>query len=228
MDEELTEEENELLQSEEVSAADDSQITSGNELLDATQNAIIDAAENVSEVLTLTEKPQQPVKEESIPLYMDVEFWVGMSFVLVVLMVAKPVWKRIKNMLRGRIDAVIKQINDAVQLRDDAQKLLADYEKRCNDLNYRVAEISEQTQKSIQIYREQELKNLQKDLNKKQTEVEARIERATQNAKDEINASVSSLAVELARKTIENHLNKEDKIRLIDEAVSELDKLKKA
>lgn len=204
---------------------DEPQISGGNELLDATQNAIIGVAENVTEALTLTEQPVLH-NEEQVPLYMDVEFWVGMSFVVVVAMIAKPVWRAIKNGLKNSIDAVIKQIDDAVQLRDDAQKLLAEYEKRCKDLNQRVKQISEQTEKNIASYREYELKNLQRELDKKEKDVQARIERATETAKNEINKSVSSMAISFAREAIEKHLSSEDKARLIDEAINELDNLK--
>ena len=198
----------------------------GNELIDATQNAIVGAAENVSEALTLTEKPQDVHHEEKVPLYMDVEFWVGMSFVLVVLMIAKPVWRTVKQGLQNSIKAVIDKIDEAVKLRDDAQNLLADYERRCNDVDERVAKISEQTQKNIALYREREMKNLQRELDRKQKEVEARIERATQTAKDEINASLSVKVIDLAEKAIEKHLNESDKVRLIDEAITSLGKIK--
>lgn len=219
--------ENQIIEEQESSqvSIDDMPITTnGNELLDATQNAIIDAAENVTEALTLTEKPATHIAEE-IPLYLDVEFWVGMSFVVVVAIIAKPMWCTIKNGLKGRINAVVQQINEAMQLRDDAQKLLADYEKRCKDLNQRVEQISEQTEKNITSYREQELKNFQRELDKKEKEVQARIERATQSAKDEINDSVSVMAVNFARKAIEKHLSRADKVRLIDEAIAELDEI---
>lgn len=205
-------------------SADDVQVGGGNELLDATQNAIIGAAENVTEALTLTEEPLTG-SQEDIPLYLDVEFWVGMSFVVVVAIIAKPVWRAIKDGLKNNINSVIKQINEAMQLRDDAQKLLADYEKRCRDLNQRVEQISEQAEKNIISYREQELKNLQRELKKKETEVQARIERTTKSAVDEINSSVSSMAVNLAQKAIEKHLSKDDKIRLIDAAITELDRI---
>lgn len=222
-------EENQIFEEQESSPAletinESAQTTSGNELLDATQNAIIGAAENVTEALTLTEKPITP-KEEQIPLYMDVEFWVGMSFVVVVIMIAKPIWRAIKDGLKNRINTIINQLDEAKNLRDDAQKLLAEYEKRCNDLNQRVAQISEQTEKNIALYRETEFKNLQRELNKKEKEVQARIERATETAKNEINASISSKAVNYAREAIEKHLSQADKLRLIDEAIAELDKL---
>ena len=141
-------------------------------------------------------------------------------------MIAKPIWRTVKQGLQNSIKAVIDKIDEAVKLRDDAQNLLADYERRCNDIDERVAKISEQTQKNIALYREREMKNLQRELDRKQKEVEARIERATQTAKDEINASLSVKVIDLAEKAIEKHLNESDKVRLIDEAITSLGKIK--
>lgn len=212
-----------VLPTAKVILMEDEQSLSGNELIDATQNAIVGVAENVSEALTLTEKKYE-IQHENIPLYMDVEFWVGMSFVLVVLMIAKPVWRAVRQGLQNSIQSVIDRIDEAVKLRDDAQKLLSEYEKRCNDLNERIAQISEQTQKNIVLYRERELKNLQRELDKKQKEVQARIERSTQNAKDEINSSLSLKTIDLAQKAIEKCCTDEDRNRLIDDAISALEK----
>ena len=62
--------------------------------------------------------------------YENPEFWVGVAFVMVVILLAKPVGGLIKSMMNKRIDGIAKRINDAAELRDEAQKLLADYEKK--------------------------------------------------------------------------------------------------
>ena len=53
-------------------------IPNGNDLIDATQNAIIDAAENVSEVFDKA-NPDVAHQITDVPFYADVEFWVGMA-----------------------------------------------------------------------------------------------------------------------------------------------------
>ena len=202
----------------------ESSILNGNELIDATQNAIVGAAENVTEALTLVDVKK--ANHEYTPFYADAEFWVGLSFIVTVLMIAKPVWLAVKRKLQSNIDDVVKQIDEAVQLRDDAQKLLADYEKKCSDIDECVAKISAQAQKNIKVYRERELKELQRELQKKQKEVQSRIEHSMEATKIEINSLVSAKAVELAQQAIKKHIKDDEKKRLIDEAISGLDKLK--
>ncbi len=199
-------------------------ILNGNDFIDATQNAIVDVAENVSEALTLTENQVKP--EDNLHFYQDAEFWVGMSFIVVVLLIAKPMWRAIKSVLQTTAENVVGKIKDAIELRDEAQSLLSRYMRQCSDLKQRVAQISEQSKRNIENYQEIELKNLQRDLDKRQRDVQIRINRTTQMAKDEINSSVSRRAVDLAEKTIVKYLSDDDKTRLIDEAIAELDKVK--
>ena len=57
------------------------EISSGDGLIDATQNVIMNAAENVSEALGVAGKTAVEDVAE-LPFYAEVEFWVGMAFVL--------------------------------------------------------------------------------------------------------------------------------------------------
>ncbi len=199
-------------------------VLNGNELIDATQNAIVGVAENVSEALTLVENKKD--SHEQVSFYADAEFWVGMAFVLTVLMIAKSLWLALRKALQSNIDGVVNQIDDAVRLRDDAQKLLAEYERKCSDIDESVAKISAQAQKTIKSYRDNELKNLQRELQKKQKNVQSRIEHATEETKNEVNALISAKAIEIAQNAIKQNITDDEKKRLIDEAIMGLDKLK--
>ena len=65
-------------------------LTKGNELIDATQNAIIDAAENVTGIFDKATNSIPPSEVHLTPFYTEVEFWVGMAFVLSVIVLLKP------------------------------------------------------------------------------------------------------------------------------------------
>ena len=79
----------------------------------------------------------QEIETESVftehahePFYKEGEFWVGFAFILVVVFLFKPVGSMLKAMLIKRRNGIIEQINQAEKLRDDAQVLLAQYEKK--------------------------------------------------------------------------------------------------
>lgn len=196
--------------------------SAGQELIDATQNIIMDAAENVSEVISAGKAVAGEIHET--PYYMEVEFWVAVAFVLAVCVLLKPLVKVIRNGLYRRIDKVIQDISDSAKLRDDAQVLLAEYERKFIDAQKEAEQIIQKSQAGLENLKRRELANLKSELKDKEKEAERRIAAATRKAQDEINLSASKISVNLAQRTINRYLQNTDKSQLIDEAIAELDK----
>ncbi len=198
-------------------------LQTGNDLIDATQNAIIDAAENVSEVFDKA-NPDIAHQLTEVPFYADVEFWVGMAFILSIVVLAKPAYRFLKSAMRGKIESVKNQIADAEKLRDDAQELLAQYERKFAATESEVAEILKQAEKNIANQKKNDLAQLKENTAVKEKEIKRRILSSTENAMAEINQSVARSSVEVAKKAILAHISKANKSALIDEAIASLDK----
>lgn len=198
-------------------------LQTGNDLIDATQNAIIDAAENVSEVFDKA-NPNIAHQLTEVPFYADVEFWVGMAFILSIVVLAKPAYRFLKSAMRGKIESVKNQIADAEKLRDDAQELLAQYERKFAATESEVAEILKQAEKNIANQKKNDLATLKENTAVKEKEIKRRILSSTENAMAEINQSVARSSVEVAKKAILAHISKANKSALIDEAIAGLDK----
>ena len=198
-------------------------LQTGNDLIDATQNAIIDAAENVSEVFDKA-NPDIAHQLTEVPFYADVEFWVGMAFILSIVALAKPAYRFLKSAMRGKIESVKNQIADAEKLRDDAQELLAQYERKFAATESEVAEILKQAEKNIANQKKNDLATLKENTAVKEKEIKRRILSSTENVMAEINQSVARSSVEVAKKAILAHISKANKSSLIDEAIAGLDK----
>lgn len=198
-------------------------LQTGNDLIDATQNAIIDAAENVSEVFDKA-NPDIAHQLTEVPFYADVEFWVGMAFILSIVVLAKPAYRFLKSAMRGKIESVKNQIADAEKLRDDAQELLAQYERKFAATESEVAEILKQAEKNIANQKKNDLATLKENTAVKEKEIKRRILSSTENVIAEINQSVARSSVEVAKKAILAHISKANKSTLIDEAIVSLDK----
>ncbi|MBP1532201.1 MAG: ATP synthase F0 subunit B, partial [Alphaproteobacteria bacterium] len=175
-------------------------------------------------VIGVAASKTMPQEVHHEPLYMEVEFWVGMAFVLSVMLLFKPLGKFIKAALQNRVKRVIDSIDEASKLRDDAQKLLADYERKFVNVDAETAQIVEQSRKNLQNIKNLELAKLKTDSENKEKEAERRIATATEKAKNEINLSASRISVDLAQKAINRYLQNTDKSKLIDEAIADLDK----
>lgn len=199
-------------------------ISDDDNLLDATQNAIIDAAENVSGALNSSaDLPMSSLPSE--PFYTEVEFWLAVAFVLAISALAKPLYSIIKNSLQNRIQRVVDDIKEATELRDDAQKLLADYERKFVNVNNEIAQIIDIADKNLQNIKKAELSKLENNLRTKKAEAERRMAENIEKARYEVNLSASKISVEIAKKAINNYIEKADKSALIDEAIVELDNL---
>lgn len=198
-------------------------VPKGQDIIDATQSAIMDAAENVSEVIGAAGKTAVAELPEE-PFYTEVHFWVGVAFVLAVLCVLKPIYGFVKAALQRRIAKVVDDIADASKLRDDAQELLAEYERKSVNAQKEAAQMLEKAQRNIENIKKHEKAKLKAELQNKIRETERRIAAATEKTKAEINLSASKASVGLAQKAIDRYLQTTDKSKLIDEAIADLDK----
>ena len=193
----------------------------GNGLIDSTQNVIIDAAENVSQVFDTAGKTVE-AELNVVPFYGEVRFWIGMAFVLAVLVLLIPAYRYIKQALQNRVQKVIDDIDEARKLRDDAQNLLAEYERKFADMQKEADKIISDGMKSLKTLQKNETERVQIELENKQQEAERRIKTATEKAKNEINGSAAHLSVRLAQKAIDRYLQETDKSKLVDTAITEL------
>ena len=203
------------------------ELSSSDGLINATQNVIMNAAENVSVALGAASKATVPQVHEA-PFYAEVEFWIGMAFVLSVCVLFKPLYSYIKQAMQNRVNKVIEDIDEAAKLRDDAQNLLADYQRRFINAEKEAEQILEQSRKNMRNIKNKEITELKIDLSNKEKEANRRIAAANTKATDEINAYAGKISVELASKAINTYLQTTDKSRLIDEAINELDKFANA
>ena len=192
-------------------------INSGKEIIDAAQNAVMQAADDVSGIIENT--AEQLHGHEEI-FYQSAEFWVGVAFVLVVLLLAGPVGRLVRSMLNKRIDNITKRIHDAAELRDEAQKLLADYEKKFLNADKEAQAILNKSQKEIEYLKKENLAKLEEEMKIKEKEAEDRITASKEKAAREI----SDLTSELTIKTVKN-LDAKTQNKLIDDSISLITRL---
>ena len=60
-------------------------------------------------------------------------FWVGVGFFLFIAVTAKKVHTMLSTMLDGRAEKIRQELDETQKLREDAQAVLADYQRRQRD-----------------------------------------------------------------------------------------------
>ena len=197
-------------------------INSGKEIIDAAQNAVMQAADDVSGIIENT--AEQLHGHEEI-FYQSAEFWVGVAFVLVVLLLAGPVGRLVRSMLNKRIDNITKRIHDAAELRDEAQKLLADYEKKFLNADKEAKAILNKSQKEIEYLKKENLAKLEEEMKIKEKEAEDRITASKEKAAREISDLTSELTIKTVKAAIVKNLDAKTQNKLIDDSISLITRL---
>lgn len=192
------------------------------EFIDATQNAVIEAVDNVSELITETSLTTEQDGHAHEIFYKTAEFWVGFAFILVVVALSKPVSKLLRAMLVKRRNEIIDRINDAEKLHDDAQKLLAEYERKFINAQKEADAILQKSNELVQKTRESETKKLNNELNQKRKEADNLIAAAQSRILNEINTKTSTKAINAAKAYILDHLDTKAKSKLIDESIKNI------
>ncbi len=196
---------------------------SSSEFIDNAQNAVIEAVDNVSEMIseTTTLSEFQDTHHSKI-FYQSPEFWVGMAFVLVVVFLAKPISKIAKNFFTKRRDDIINRINEAEKLRDEAQALLSQYERKFLHAKDEAKSILDKATAEIENITEYELNKIEKELDNKQKEVDRNIEASIENIKTELSTLAVSKALCMVNKYIQNNFDKKQHETLIDKSIKNI------
>ena len=185
-------------------------------------NILLNVSEDVVATVDKTENLSVLEAHGEEVFYQTAEFWVGFAFILVVVLLFKPLGKMLKSMLVKRRSEIIDQITQAEHLRDDAQKLLAQYEKKFLHAKDEANEILERSEKEIELLKNDELQKLEQDLEIRRKEVENSIALSAEKVRNEINKTIASLAADKVKKHLHTHLTPADHEKLIDASLDKV------
>lgn len=154
--------------------------------------------------------------------YENPSFWVAVSFVLVVAFLYRPISKVFVALMQKRIDGILNRITEASSLKDDAQKLLAEYETRHKNAQKEAKNILKKAQKEVQLLETETLAKLENQLKIKEKEAKARINNSANNAGREIKEQIATKTSQLVENLIKTKLKKSEQNKLIDDIIAKM------
>ncbi|MBR2274229.1 MAG: ATP synthase F0 subunit B [Alphaproteobacteria bacterium] len=157
--------------------------------------------------------------------YHSAEFWVGVTFVLVMALLFVPAVRTVKQLITQRIERIKGELQEAEDLKLDAQKLYAEYERKFINTDSEVAEIIENQKEIIAQNKEKKLKELDSILKQKETDATARVQQSLAQAKKEINTLISQKSLDIVTQAIKLKFTESDYKRLIDNSLNQLAEL---
>jgi len=150
------------------------------------------------------------------------EFWVAIGFILLVLAIAKKSWVAIKAGLDSRAERIRASFDDATKLREEAQHLLAEYQRKQRDAAKEIdgllaAARAEAERSSVNAAGALE------DLVKRREQLAIdKIAQAEADAIQAVRNTTVDVAIAAARKLLNDKLTTTTASGLVDKAIAEL------
>ena len=153
-------------------------------------------------------------------------FWVGLAFVIFVAAVFRPVSRMVAAALDGRAEKIQDELDEAVRLREEAQALLAGYERRQNEAIQEAEGILAHAKEEAERQARQAGDALEELIKRREIQAVERIARAEEEAVADVRNAAVELAIAATKRLISSELDDDRQQALIDEAIGELgDKL---
>ncbi len=194
-----------------------SEVLMDSEELDMIQNTLADTADAAVAAV-------ENAAHHYGAFYENPEFWVGVAFVLVVILLARPVSRMVRTMLEKRIDGIARRINDAQKLKDDAQKLWVEYEKKFLNAPNEAYEILKKSENEMEQLKDERIRRLEEEIKARENDAQNRIATAEQEAVREIRICGSELSIRAVKKILAEKLDETAQDQLIDRSIELLKK----
>ncbi len=151
--------------------------------------------------------------------------WVGVSFLLfVALLVYLKVPGLIASMLDARSEEIKKQLDEARDLRNEAETLLSRLQKEQKDTARQIKEITDLAAEEAEIQSKEARAALEASIERRSRLAQEKIAQAEAHAVQEVRDVVVTVATEAARDLIADALKGTKKTAMVDEAIGNLDK----
>lgn len=153
----------------------------------------------------------------------DSNLWVTVAFLIVVGIF---IWQRVPKMVTSALDKhatdIQRQLDEARSLREEAQRLLAEYQQRQQDAEAEASAIIDQARRDAVVMADDARRKLDETLVRRRKAAEARIARAEAQAIAEVRGKAADLAIAAAREIIVSRVDERSQQALIDRAIADV------
>jgi F-type H+-transporting ATPase subunit b len=149
--------------------------------------------------------------------------WKVVNFAIIVVLIVKFGGPPVKNFLRERTEGIQKSLDDAREAKELARKALDEVEERLRTKDKEIEEMLASAKQSGEKEREALVQEGARMSEKLLEQAKTNIEFELNQAREAIKAEAVEIAMELAEKKLRDKLSDEDRKRLFEEALSQLE-----
>lgn len=153
----------------------------------------------------------------------DESFFVALSFATVIgafLYLGLP--RKVMQSLDEKSAEIAAQLAEAKALREEAEKVLADYEAQGKQAEKQAEEIVAQAKETAERTAIEAREAMQAALERRTAQAESKIARAEEQLQSEVRAAITALAVDAAAHLVAAGMNPDTANKLIDENIGDL------
>ena len=154
-------------------------------------------------------------------MFHEAETWVAVAFLLFIAMaVYLKVPAMVAKMLDERADKISKELAEAKRLREEAQALLAEYQKKRVEAEKHAAEIVAQAKVEAETYSVETRKKLAETIERRTKQAAQKIAQAEAAAIKEVRTSATEAAIAAATKLVGEAMQGTRGAKLVDESIA--------
>ena len=155
-------------------------------------------------------------------MFVDPQFWVAIAFIIFVVIIFNPIRKILISNLDSKIHQIKESINEAENLKNEAQITLSEIKKRQSEVKKEIELIEQDADKKIKQIEQEAEKKLISQIKKKRILALTKIEQLLRDANNEIKNEISDTALKAAIILIEKKLTYNEKQNLINNSIKEV------
>lgn len=159
----------------------------------------------------------------AVPFYLDTSFLVGLAFVTFFVIFGKKLAGAITAGLDDRAQKIQDQIEEATRLREDAQELLASYEKKQHEALKEAESIVAAAKDEAQRLSAEAATQLEDSLKRSEQMATDRIAQAEAQAIAEVKNMAVDIAMDATKRILTSEVSDAKADALIDDAIKNLD-----
>jgi len=151
-------------------------------------------------------------------------FWKTVAFLIFLYVLYRYGWGPITDSLQEREEEIDQSIRRAESALKEAKEMQAENKEARREAERQAQKILREARESAEALREEEEAETRKKIQQMQEQAQAEIEREKQAALQELRDEVADLAIQTARKIIEEDLDADRHRQLVSDALDEMPK----
>jgi len=156
------------------------------------------------------------------PFYATPEFWVAVAFIVFVGLTARTIFRVATVALDERAEGIRNQIDEAQRLAEEAQELLASYERTQRDAEREAEAMVDNARREADRLAEHAARELERSLKRREQLAVDRIAQAEKSAIEDVRAQAVEVAMQATRIVLAEHVSGSKADALIDAAIKDI------